>query len=121
MQSTEVLEDSLGEGLALDGSELKLGLGRLAGAVSTREGTSTPGATTVDLLKVGHLGESVGVTEGHVDDTVVSKSRHSSNGSGLLTTTEGAGGDEETSHLAVVATAGPLSTSAVPESLHRSS
>lgn len=71
----------------------------------------------MDLLEVGQLGEHGLVAERNVDEAVVSKSAHGSNGGGLLTTTQGASGDEQTGILAPVATGGPDTASAVPESL----
>lgn len=117
MESTRVLEDGLGEGLALDGGDLELLGAGLARAVTAGEGTGTPGASTVDLGQVSELGERLGVAEGNVDDAVVGERGQSSDGSRLLTTTQGAGGDEDTTELAVEATSSPLSASAVPESL----
>lgn len=79
--------------------------------------TSTPGATTVDLLEVGQLGKHGLVAERNVDEAVVGKSAHGSNGGGLLATTQGTSGDEQTGILAPVATGGPDAASVVPESL----
>ena len=116
MQSLVVdLVDVLEEGLTLSLSDRELKFGRLTGTISTSEGTGTPGATTVDLLKVGKLTEGGLVAQGNVDETVVSQSAHGSNGSRLLATTEGTGGDEETGILAPVTTRGPDTASLVPE------
>ncbi len=81
------------------------------------EGTSTPGATTADLLEVGKNREGGLVTERHVDEAVVSESAHGGNDGGLLATTGGAGGDEDTGILAPVTTGGPDGAGLVPEGL----
>lgn len=129
--------NGLVEGLALSGGNLKLKGGRLAGTVGTletrwsardtyrggcvmltySEGTSTPGATTVNLVQVAQLGEDGLVAQGNVDEAVVSESAHRGKSSGLLTTTLGTGGDEETGVLAPVATRAPDATGLVPEGL----
>ena len=79
------------------------------------KGTSTPGATTVDLVQVGQLTEGGLVAQRNVDQAVVGKSTHGSESSGLLATTQGTGRDEETGVLAPVATSGPDTTGLVPE------
>lgn len=83
----------------------------------TYEGTSTPRAAAVDLVQVGQKRESVLVAQGNVGDAVVGQSAHGSKGSGLLTTTESAGGDEETGVLAEEATGSPDLARLVPEGL----
>lgn len=134
-----MLGDVLVEGLALSLGNLELESGRLAGTVGTlivvlvdearlihaidkgmvaySESTGTPGAATVDLVEVGQLAEDGLVAERDVDETVVSEGAHGRKSSGLLTTTLGTGGDEETGILAPVATGSPDSTGLVPESL----
>lgn len=72
----------------------------------------------MDLRQVRHLGEGLGVAEGHVDDAVVGEGRHGSDGSGLLTAAHGSGRDEEAGHLAPEATGGPLLAGLVPEGLY---
>lgn len=117
MQSTSELGDGLVEVLSLDLSELKL-LGRgLTGTVSTSEGAGTPGAATADLGEISQGAESLGVTEGNVDDAVVGEGRDGVLSSGLLTTTLGSGRDEDTGHLAPETTGSPLLAGLVPESL----
>lgn len=81
------------------------------------KGTSTPGATTVDLTQVGQLTEGGLVAKGNVDQAMVSKSAHGSESRGLLATTLSTGRDEQTSVLAPVAATGPDTTGLVPESL----
>lgn len=81
------------------------------------EGTGTPGATTVDLGQVGELSEGGLVAERDVDEAVVSKRAHGGESSGLLTTTLGTGGDEETGVLSPETTGGPDAASLVPEGL----
>lgn len=140
MQSGEVdLGNVLVEGLALGLSNLHLKRSGLAGAIGTLDtdsqqddsflsgkmkiaktyskGTSTPGATTVDLTQVGQLTEGGLVAQGNVDQAMVSKSAHGSESSGLLATTLGTGRDKQTGVLAPVATSGPDTTGLVPESL----
>lgn len=118
MQSLVVdLGDGLVEGLTLGLSDLELESGGLTGTIGTGEGTSTPGATTVDLAQAGQLGEGGLVAQRDVEEAVVSKGAHGSKGSGLLATTEGTGRDEETGILAPVATSGPDTTGLVPEGL----
>jgi hypothetical protein len=112
-----MLLDGEGEVLALDLGNLELLGGGLAGAVATGEGAGTPGGATVDLSQVGELGEGLGVAERDIDDAVVGEGGEGGEGGRLLATTEGAGGDEETTELAVEATSSPLSTGTVPEGL----
>lgn len=83
----------------------------------TYEGTSTPWAAAVDLAQVGQKREGVLVAQRNVGDAVVSQGAHGSKGSGLLTTTESAGGDEQTSVLAEVAAGSPDLARLVPEGL----
>lgn len=71
----------------------------------------------MDLLEVGKQREGGLVAQRHVEETVVRESAHSSNGGRFLTTTESAGGDEETGVLAPVATGGPDRAGLVPEGL----
>lgn len=80
-----------------------------------RESTSTPGATTVDLVQVRELGKGSLVAQRDVDQAVVSESAHGSESSRLLTTTKGTGRDEQTGVLAPVATSNPDTAGAVPE------
>lgn len=105
------------EGLALDLSNLELKSGGLAGAIGASEGTGTPGGTTVDLSQVGELSEGGLVAQRNVEETVVSEGAQRGDSSGLLTTTEGTGGDEDTGVLAPEATSGPDAASLVPEGL----
>lgn len=117
MQSAGELGDSLVEVLALDLGELNL-LGRgLAGAVSTSEGTGTPGAAATDLGEVSEETEGLGVAEGNVDDAVVGEGGDGVLSSGLLATAEGGGRDKDTGHLAPEATGSPLLAGLVPEGL----
>lgn len=71
----------------------------------------------MDLLKVGKEREGGLVTQRNVDKAVVSESAHGGDDSGLLTTAEGAGGNEDTGVLAPVATGGPDGAGLVPEGL----
>lgn len=71
----------------------------------------------MDLVEVGELTECVLVTQRNVDEAVVGESAHASNSSGLLATSEGTGGDEQTGVLASVATSGPDGTGGIPEGL----
>ena len=68
--------DGVVEGLALDGGNLELLGGGLAGAVAGGEGAGTPGRAAVDLAQVGQLTEAFGVTQRDKLDAVVGKSRH---------------------------------------------
>lgn len=79
--------------------------------------TSTPGASTVDLLQVGQLGKGMLVAQGNVDESVVSEGAHGGDGSRLLATTESTGGNEKTGVLAPVTTSGPDGASGIPEGL----
>lgn len=117
MESAGMLLDSFSELLPLSLSNLQLERSRLARAVTSGEGTRTPGTTAVNLAQAGHLGKGLGVTEGHVDDAVMGEGRHGGEGGGFLSTTEGTGGDEESGQLAVETTRGPLLASLVPEGL----
>lgn len=111
------LGDGLIEGLALGLGNLELEGSGLAGAIGTSKGTGTPGATTVDLLQVGQEREGGLVAQRHVEEAVVGEGAHGGNGSRLLATTEGTGGDEETGVLAPVATGSPDGAGLVPEGL----
>lgn len=71
----------------------------------------------MDLLQVGELREDGLVAERDVDEAVVGEGAHGGNGSRLLATTEGTGGNEETGVLAPIATRGPDTTGPVPEGL----
>lgn len=81
------------------------------------EGTSTPGAATVDLLEVGKEGEGGLVTQRDVDEAVVGESAHGGNDGRLLATARGTSGNEDTSILAPVAAGGPDGAGLVPEGL----
>jgi len=135
MQSREVdLGDVLIESLTLGLGDLELERSGLARAIGTlyklisrlfiliekvtySKGTSTPGATTVNLSQVGKLGKGGLVTQRDVEEAVVSEGAHGSNGGRLLATTEGTSGDEQTSVFAPEATRGPDTAGAVPEGL----
>lgn len=117
MQSLAALGDGLVEGLALSLGDLDLEGGGLARAVGTSEGTSTPGATTVNLIEVGQQREGGLVAQRDVDEAVVGEGAHGGQSGRLLTTTGGTSGDEETSILAPVAAGGPDGASGVPEGL----
>lgn len=117
MQSLAALGDGLVEALALDLGDLELEGGRLARAIGTGEGTSTPGATTVNLVEVGEEGEGILVTQRDVDEAVVGEGAHGGNRSGLLATTGTSSGDEDTSVLAPEATSGPDGAGSIPEGL----
>ena len=90
----------------------------------------------MDLRKVGELREgcvalvmriceyassyrvlTVLVSKRNVDESMVSEGAHGSESSGLLSSTLGSGGDEETSILAPVQSLSPLLASLVPEGL----
>lgn len=117
MQSTSELGNSLVEVLSLDLSDLKLLGGGLAGAISTGKGTGTPGAATANLREVSQLAESLGVTEGNVDDAVMGEGGDGVLSSSLLATALGSGRDEDTGHLAPETAGSPLLAGLVPESL----
>lgn len=85
--------------------------------ITYSEGTSTPGATAVNLVQVAELGEYGLVAQRNVDEAVVSESAHRGKGSRLLTTTLSTGRHEETGVLAPEATSGPNATGLVPEGL----
>lgn len=109
--------DSLKERLTLDLGNLQLKSRRLSGAVATSKGTGTVRRRTVDLLQVGDLGESLGVTQRHKDDTVVNQHRQGVHNSGLLATAGGTGGHKDTGSLTVEGTRSPKTSGGVPESL----
>lgn len=79
------------------------------------EGTSTPSATTADLAVVTEEVECGLVAKRNVDDAVVGKGAHGSESSALLSTTLGAGRDEQASVLAPEAAGLPLTAGPVPE------
>ena len=111
------LGNSLVEGLTLSRGNAQFKLSRLPATITTREGTSTPRASTVDLLQVGQHGEGSLVTQGHVDETVVHKRAHAGNGSSLLATSHGSGGNEDTGVFTPEAALLPLLARLVPEGL----
>ena len=71
----------------------------------------------MDLLEVGEHGEGGLVAQRNVDKAVVNEGAHAGHDGGLLATTGGTGGDEGTSVLSSVATAGPDAAGLVPEGL----
>jgi hypothetical protein len=73
--------------------------------------------TTVDLAQVGQEREDGLVAERNEEDTVVGQGRESSVDSHLLSSTRGAGGNEDTSVLASEGTLNPETTCGVPEGL----
>lgn len=77
--------------------DFKFELRGLARAVGAGESTSTPGRTTVDLVKVCQEREGRLVAERNVNDAVVSEGAHGSNVGRLLPTTRSASGHEDTS------------------------
>lgn len=87
------------------------------GKIAYSKSTSTPSATAVDLLQVGEHREDGLVAERDVDEAVVGEGAHGGNGSRLLATTKGTGGNKETGVLAPVAARGPDTTGPVPEGL----
>ena len=62
---------------------------------------STEELTTADLREVGELGESLGITERDVEDSVVSESGEDSLNGGLLSSSGVTSGDEHSSVFAV--------------------
>jgi hypothetical protein len=119
MQSCEVdLGQVLVEHLALCLSKLKLLLGWLSGSISTSESSSTPWRTTADFREVDELAEGLCVTERNEYEAVVGEGAHHGDGSGFLSSSQGCGGDEETSVLSEEAAVLPLATSLVPEGLY---
>lgn len=80
-------------------------------------GASTPGATTVNLVEVGQERGRGLVAERNIDEAVVGEGAHGRDSSGLLATTGGTSGDEETGILAPVATGKPDGGGPVPEGL----
>jgi hypothetical protein len=81
------------------------------------KGTSTPGRATADLRKVRKDGEGVLVAQRNVVQAVVGKGAEGSNGSSLLTSSHGSGGDEHTGELAAEGTGLPQASGAVNEGL----
>lgn len=71
----------------------------------------------MDFVQVRELTKGGLVAQRDVEETVVSKSAHRSEGGGLLTATLSASRDEQTGVFAPVATSGPDATGAVPEGL----
>ena len=117
MQSLAALRDGFVEGFALNLGDLDLEGGRLARAIGTGKGTSTPGATTVNLVEVGKEGEGGLVAQRDVNEAVVGEGAHGGDSSGLLATTGGTSGNEDTGVLAPVAASGPDRASGIPEGL----
>jgi len=75
------------------------------------------GRTTVDLGQVGQLREGVFIPERDIDQSVVDKGGEGIGDGDLLSTTLGAGGDEDTAHLAGKGALDPEWASCVPECL----
>lgn len=71
----------------------------------------------MNLLQVGQLREDRLVAQRDVDETVVGKSAHGSQGSRFLAAAQSAGRDKQTGVLAPVATGGPDTAGLVPERL----
>lgn len=111
------LEQLLTESLALNSSNLQLQLSWLSAAIRTSKSTSTPWRATVNLSHVAHLVERLGVTEWDVNNAVVGEGAHGSNSGGLLTTSHGAGGNEDSGVLAPETASSPEAAGLVPESL----
>lgn len=127
--------DNLVESLTLDLSKLKLLRGGLAGSIGTlytnqytssgkqigkraySEGTSAPGGATANLGVIGKDVEGELVSEGNKVDAVVGQGADGSEGGGLLSSSLGAGGDEETGVLALEGTLLPKTASGVDEGL----
>jgi len=85
--------------------------------VSTRPLPNDRLHTSVNLVKVGLKLESVRVSEGHVDDTMVGKGGHGGERSRLLSSTEAGGGDEDTGVLAGELSSSPELAGGVPKGL----
>lgn len=105
------------EGLALDLSQLKFLGSRLPGAISAREGASTPRGATADLSQVREDGEGLGITQRDVDHTLVHPGAERLESGCFLATACGSGGDKETEVFAMETTRLPQATEAIDEGL----
>jgi len=111
------LGNSLVESLTLSLRNVQLKLTGLPRSIAGREGTSTPWASTVDLVQVGLHAKRSLVAQGNVDETVVHKRAHAGNGSRLLATAQGARRNEDTGVFAPEGALLPLLARLVPEGL----
>jgi hypothetical protein len=127
------LGDGLVEGLALDRTDLELESRWLPRTVASSEGARTPWATcrlvskgllwpliahtTMNLRQVGKLREGLRVSEGNEDNSVVGQRAQGVGDSGLLSSSGGSGGDEDTGVFAGEGTTGPEATGGIPEGL----
>ena len=111
------LGNSLVESLTLSLRNVQLKLTGLPRSIAGREGTSTPWASTVDLVQVGQHAKRSLVAQGNVDETVVHKRAHAGNGSRLLATAQGARRNEDTGVLSPEGALLPLLARLVPEGL----
>lgn len=111
------LGDNLAELSTLGEGNLEFQSGRLSGAVSTGDSTSTPCGATVDLVQVGQLAKDWRKAQRNVDHTVVGQGRKQVDNGGLVTTA-GTGGDEDTGRLMVEGTLLPQTACGIDEGLH---
>jgi hypothetical protein len=109
------LGNGLVEALAVNFGELEFLGGRLAGAIASGESSSAPGRATADFRVIGEEGKGGLVAQWDEDYTVVSHGGHGCDGSALLTSTLGPGGDEHTGVFAPQASGLPETTGLVPE------
>lgn len=96
--------------------------GRVSGRVlvieegeTYREGPRTPRRTTVHLVEIGELAKGGLVSQRHIDHAVMSERAHGRNASGLLSSTDAGGGNEQSGVLAPEATLLPLGAGGVEE------
>ena len=111
------LGNSLVESLTLSLRNVQLKLTGLPRSIAGRKSTSTPWASTVDLVQVGQHAKRSLVAKGNVDETVVHKRAHAGNGSRLLATAQGARRNEDTGVLSPEGALLPLLACLVPEGL----
>lgn len=111
------LGDGLVEGFTLNSGHFKFELRGLTRTVRASKGSSTPGRSSMYLLKVGIESKCVFIAHGYIDDSVVGKGGHGIEGSDLLTSTGGSSGNKDSGVLTVKSTLGPETSSGIPKSL----
>lgn len=84
--------------------------------IAYAESTGTPSTSPMDLVHVSKKRRCGLISQRHIYKAMVSESTHSSESSGLLTTTLTTSRDKQTSILSPVAPGRPDAASAIPES-----
>lgn len=113
----QVAADLFVELLAVELRQVLFELGDLSLVVGTTEGTGTPRRTPVDFFERRKVLAGVLVTQGHVDDPVVSQRRQGVDDGDFLPTTGSTGGDKHPGKLAEQLALSPVAPGLIPERL----